>query len=154
MLKWKNEKNRRAPRRLERVAPTPSVGIVTARMEPKKDRGGFGSDRGSCEPLDEERTRTRGRGVKRENRCWAPSASHARAVGATSQIARAGSAGPWLCRRSLDDGTSGNADQKAVWRELPSGAHESRAQSDQVQRATADRTGYAARRRSHQDMEG
>lgn len=46
------------------MAPTARVGVGKARMEPEKDRRGTGSERGSSQPMDEDRTRTGEKGLR------------------------------------------------------------------------------------------
>src|SRR5574339_703522 len=109
----------------------------------KKIAEALGVTEGSCEPMDEARTRARGRRITRKHCRGASTTPLCRAVGATSRTARSRSAGPWVSWRGLDHGTSGRAHQEAVWVELSSGTYESAAQADQVQRTTADRAGHA-----------
>jgi len=125
MVNWRHEKNRRTPRRLERVAQTPRVGTLRARMETERDCGGAGSQPRGCEPMDEGGTRARGRGMTRENSSGASTPTKRRTDGAASHPAGARSRGLWVSRSCLDDAESGRADQTAVWRELSSSAHES-----------------------------
>src|SRR5436305_10874787 len=145
MVDWRHEKNRRTARRLERVAPTPSVGTLRAGMEPERDRGGARSDARSGEPMDEDGTRARGRGTTGENSSGASTPTKRRADGAASSLAGSRSRGPWVWGSRLDDAASGRADQKAVWRQVSSSAHESAPQADQVQRPAADRAGQSTR---------
>ena len=134
MINWRNEKNRQAARRLERVAPLPSVGTGAAGMEPEKDRRSPRSNRGSREPMDEGKVRAGGRGISGKNCRGTPIAPLRRAIGAASHAARSGGTGAWVCRSSVDDGARGSTDQKAVWGEVPSRPPESSAEADQVQR--------------------
>src|SRR5438270_11791176 len=113
MVDWRNETNRQKSRRLERVAQTPSMGTIPARMETERDRGGARSDPRGSEPVDEGGTRARGRGITRESRAGAPTQTERRADGTASHIAGARGGGSWVPRSRLDDRESGRAAQKA-----------------------------------------
>jgi len=139
MVDWRHEKNRRTARRLERVAPTPSVGTGAARMEPERHCGGTGSDARGSEPVDEDGARARRRGITRAHRSRTPAQTQPRPVGAASRAAEERGRDLWISRRRLDDGASGRTDPQAVWRAVSSSTYESAPQADQVQRPTADR---------------
>src|SRR6266436_75167 len=143
MVDWRNEKNRRTSRRLERVAQTPSVGTLRAGMEPERDRRGAGCHARSSEPRDEEGTRARRRGTTGENSSGASTPTKRRADGATSHLAGSRGRGSWVSGSRLDNPESGRADQKAVWRQLSSSTYESAPQADQVQCPAADRAGQS-----------